>query len=248
MTLKNATLLAIDDDFLTLLSLEDFLRPRCKQLFLETEVKSAADLAIKLQPDLILLDILMGDIDGYTVCAWLKAEEKTRAIPVIFISTLSRAADKVKGFDVGGVDYITKPFAPEEVVARLENCLRLQAQINQPQKNLPSSREEKIALQKKFVLCAERLVLFSYYDNCLIQLNYKECRLLQIVVRTQQSVVTRQQLVEGLGEDYLRFDQRCLETLISRLRKKLAPYDFPIRAMKNYGYYFAAEVQEKTKA
>jgi DNA-binding response OmpR family regulator len=247
MTLKEATLLAIDDDYMSLINLEGFLQSRCKKLFLQVNMETIVDVAIQLQPDIILLDILMGDIDGYTVCAWLKEEASTRAIPVIFISSLLGAVDKAKGFEVGGVDYITKPFELEEVVARIENCLRLHAQINQHRENPPPSREEKIALQKKFVLYTERLVLFSYDDNCLIQLNYKECCLLQVVVRTQQALVTRQQLVEGLGKDYVSFDQRCLETLISRLRKKLAPYDFPIRAMKNYGYYFAAEVQEKTK-
>lgn len=248
MTLKNATLLAIDDDFLTLISLEDCLKSHCKQLFLKTEVESAVALAIQIQPDIVLLDIVMEDIDGYEICCRLKSNPKTQAIPVIFISALSRAVDKVKGFEVGGVDYITKPFESEEVVARLENCLRLHAQINSLQKNSLPWWEEKVVLQKKFVLYAERLALFIYDDNCLIELNYNEYRLLQVVAGTQQSLVTRQQLIEGLGKDYLSFDQRCLETLISRLRKKLAPYDFQIRAVKNYGYYFAAELQEKTKA
>lgn len=145
MTLKNSTLLAIDDDFLTLISLEDFLQSRCKQLFLETKVDSVIDLAIKVQPNIILLDILMEDIDGYEVCRCLKSNPKTQTIPVIFISSLTRATDKVKGFEVGGVDYITKPFEPEEVVARLENCLKLQAQIHQHQKIESKQRHDMIA-------------------------------------------------------------------------------------------------------
>jgi len=239
--LQTVSILAVDDEPLDLMMLEDFLLHRCQQFWGEADTTVAFNLAQEQQPDVILLDILMKPLDGYQFCQRLKANPDTAAIPVIFLSSLIRPSDKVKGFQVGGVDYISKPFHIEEVIARIENVIRLQRQI-QP------SREEKIALQKKFILYTERLVLFSHDDNCLIQLNYNECRLLQAVARTQQALVTRQQLVEGLGEDYLRFDQRCLETLISRLRKKLAPYDFPIRAMKNYGYYFAAEVQEKTKA
>ncbi|VXD12316.1 two-component system response regulator [Planktothrix paucivesiculata] len=80
-----------------------------------------------LPPDLILLDIKMPDMDGYTVCQSLKENEKTRDIPVIFLSALNEVIDKVKAFQVGGVDYITKPFQFEEVVARIENQIALQS-------------------------------------------------------------------------------------------------------------------------
>ncbi|MGL4502085.1 MAG: two-component system response regulator [Planktothrix sp.] len=80
-----------------------------------------------LPPDLILLDIKMPDMDGYTVCQYLKENEKTRDIPVIFLSALNEVIDKVKAFQVGGVDYITKPFQFEEVVARIENQIALQS-------------------------------------------------------------------------------------------------------------------------
>lgn len=70
-------------------------------------------------PDLILLDIKMPGMSGYEVCEHLKADERTRNIPVIFISALNETRDKVKGFSLGGVDYITKPFQPEEVLARI---------------------------------------------------------------------------------------------------------------------------------
>ncbi|HEY9608264.1 hybrid sensor histidine kinase/response regulator [Allocoleopsis sp.] len=76
--------------------------------------------------DLILLDIQMPQIDGYEVCSKLKADERTRHIPVIFISALSDVFDKVRAFGVGGVDYITKPFQVEEVLARVETHLALQ--------------------------------------------------------------------------------------------------------------------------
>ncbi|HEY9604115.1 MAG TPA: PAS domain S-box protein, partial [Allocoleopsis sp.] len=83
----------------------------------------SADLTL---PDLILLDILMPEMDGYQACEQLKASPATRDIPIIFISALSEVMDKVKAFSLGGVDYITKPFQAEEVLARVENQLRLQ--------------------------------------------------------------------------------------------------------------------------
>ena len=83
-------------------------------------------------PDMILLDINMPEMNGFEVCERLKADEGTREIPVIFISALDETADKVKAFNVGGVDYITKPFQLEEVLARVETHLalrRLQKQL-----------------------------------------------------------------------------------------------------------------------
>jgi signal transduction histidine kinase len=89
-------------------------------------------------PDLILLDIMMPEMNGYEVCSELKADERTRDIPVIFISAINDVLDKVKAFSVGGVDYITKPFHVEEVLARVEAHLT----ICNLQKNLQYKNEE----------------------------------------------------------------------------------------------------------
>jgi PleD family two-component response regulator len=78
-------------------------------------------------PDLVLLDIVMPEMDGYETCEQLKADAQTRDIPVIFISALDRAFDKVRAFEVGGVDYVTKPFQAEEVLARVATHLALRA-------------------------------------------------------------------------------------------------------------------------
>lgn len=89
-------------------------------------------------PDLILLDIMMPEMDGYEVCSQLKADERTKNIPVIFISAIDEVVDKVKAFEVGGVDYITKPFQVEEVLARVETHLALQ----RLQKSLANKNDE----------------------------------------------------------------------------------------------------------
>src|SRR6476620_7474482 len=81
-------------------------------------------------PTLILLDVMMPEMNGYEVCARLKASPKTSAIPVIFLSALDDDLDKVKAFDVGAVDYITKPFQNKEVLARVANQLTIQSQQN----------------------------------------------------------------------------------------------------------------------
>lgn len=94
-------------------------------------------------PNLILLDIMMPDIDGYEVCEKLKSDPKTSEIPVIFLSALSDAFDKVKAFSVGGADYIAKPFQFEEVLARVQNQLELRAAKIQNQQ-LNAQLEERV--------------------------------------------------------------------------------------------------------
>ena len=82
-------------------------------------------------PDLILLDIRMPEMDGYEVCRRLKAQPQTQGIPVIFLSALDESLDKVKAFNVGGADYVTKPFQIEEVLARVKHQIRLQQLLNE---------------------------------------------------------------------------------------------------------------------
>ncbi len=110
--------------------------------------------ATKLNPpDLILLDIMMPDMDGYEVCTHLKADAQTQKIPVIFISAINEVLDKVKAFDVGGVDYITKPFQVEEVLARVETHLALIS----TQKILVAKNEELAAKNVELDLTLQQL-------------------------------------------------------------------------------------------
>lgn len=143
-TLENLSILAIDDEPVNLMLLDVFLRPRCQQLWLETDINAALVLAQSQQPDIILLDILMEQMDGYEVCQHLKAHSDTAHIPVIFLSSLDSAVDKVKAFQLGGVDYIAKPFDSDEVIVRIENCMRWHRQIQQKQVISVSEKAEKI--------------------------------------------------------------------------------------------------------
>ena len=98
-------------------------------------------------PDLILLDINMPDLDGYQVCERLKTDQQTQDIPVIFISALDDVLDKVKAFQIGGVDYITKPFQREEVIARIQNQLTIQRQKKQLKAEIESRKKAEESLQ-----------------------------------------------------------------------------------------------------
>ncbi|MEZ4528358.1 MAG: diguanylate cyclase [Desulfobacterales bacterium] len=99
-------------------------------------------------PDLILLDINMPEMDGYTVCEKLKADENTRSIPVIFISALNEVTDKVRAFSAGGVDFISKPFHVEEILARIRTHLKIREMQNQLEEQNLRLRQEIAERQK----------------------------------------------------------------------------------------------------
>ena len=94
-------------------------------------------------PDLILLDVRMPEMDGYTVCRHLKADPAVRSVPVIFISALNESTDKIQGFAAGGVDYITKPFEPAEVLVRIRTHLELW-RLQQRQAQIQVELEERV--------------------------------------------------------------------------------------------------------
>jgi len=108
-------------------------------------------------PDLILLDIVMPGMDGFEVCSKLKAEEKTRDVPIIFISALDEIEDKMRAFSEGGVDYISKPFHAEEVLARVKTHLMLYSLINSLEKKnieLKMALDEVKQLRGLLPICA----------------------------------------------------------------------------------------------
>ncbi len=133
--------LMVDDTPANLELLTVMLRVRGYKVRAAVSGKLALQAARNNPPDLILLDINMPGMNGYEVCAELKADERLKDIPVIFLSALSETMDKVKAFGAGGVDYITKPFQFEEVEARVETQLELRKQKRRLQENYDKLRE-----------------------------------------------------------------------------------------------------------
>lgn len=123
--LKDHNILIVDDNPTNLAVIVDYLEESGLNILVSQDGESSLKRAQYAQPGIILLDILMPGIDGYETCQRLKAESTTKDIPVIFMTALSSTEDKVKGFNVGAVDYVTKPIQPEEVLARIKLHLQL---------------------------------------------------------------------------------------------------------------------------
>lgn len=124
-TSSQGNILVVDDTPANLNLLTQMLSQQGYKVRVAPNGRLALRSVQSVPPDLILLDIMMPDLDGYQVCQELKASSQTKDIPVIFISALHDVIDKVKAFSVGGVDYISKPFQVEEVLVRIENQLKI---------------------------------------------------------------------------------------------------------------------------
>ena len=148
-----ADILVIDDTPENLALLSQILKDKGYKVRSVTKASTGLRGAKAAPPDLILLDVKMPEMNGYEVCEHLKTDETTRDIPVIFISALGDVLDKVKAFEVGGVDYITKPLQVEEVLARIETHLtirRLQQQLQTQNQQLQQEIVERTAAEEKF--------------------------------------------------------------------------------------------------
>ena len=149
MTAPPASILVVEDSPINQRILQSLLAREGYAVRVADHGKAALAQVAEVQPDLILLDILMPEMDGLECCRLLKEQRATRHIPVIFISSLDNTADKLNGFAAGGVDYVTKPFHPSEVLARISTHLklcRLQRQLGEKNRQLELEKQKSEAL------------------------------------------------------------------------------------------------------
>jgi two-component system sensor kinase FixL len=160
-------LLLVDDTPTNLQVLFQTLDGRGHELLIAQNGEEAIQVARDARPDLVLLDIMMPGIDGFETCARLKADPELADSAVIFMSALDDTKDKVRGLELGAVDYITKPFHAEEVIARVDAHLRLRqlerslATTNAALQELNDSLEEKVARRSAALLKSRDAVIFG---------------------------------------------------------------------------------------
>ena len=145
------TLLLVDDNPVNLQVLLKTLDGHGYRLLVAKDGRTALDIAQRVRPDMVLLDVLMPGMGGFEVCRALKADPATRSAPVIFLSALGDVSDKVAGLSLGAVDYITKPIQPEEVLARVDSHLsrhRLERELRKAYERLDRELEGAAGMQR----------------------------------------------------------------------------------------------------
>ena len=178
--------------------------------------------------DLVLLDIMMPGIDGYEVCLQLR---KKSQVPIIFISALSEDDNQLKAYELGGDDYITKPFKPSLLYAK---CIAMIKRTNHIVEN-------KMTFGKLILDINKRLLISQRKEK---RLTDKEFQLLKYLLDHQGQVIPRGQLLDNLwGYDYYG-DGRTVDTYIRRLRKKFGEYAFYIQTVVKTGYMLEVKDHE----
>ena len=182
-------------------------------------------------PDLILLDWMLPEISGIDFARQLKKDAKTQHIPIIILTARGEEEDKIRGFDVGADDYITKPFSPRELIARIKAVLRR------------VSKHGEILVVKDLKLNpTEHRVMVGETE---VEIGPTEFRLLHFFLQNRERVYSREQVLDHVWGANIYIEERTVDVHIRRLRKALAPYNYDsfVQTVRGVGYRFT----EKTK-
>jgi two-component system phosphate regulon response regulator PhoB len=189
--------------------------------------EAALAAARKNLPDLIVLDLLLPSVDGLEICRRLKADEKTKHIPIIMLTAKSEESDMVTGLELGADDYMTKPFSPRVLLARVRAILRRKAK--------QASEDVAIQIRELVIHPGRHEVLIGGKP---IELTYTEFRLLHFLARKPGWAFTRSQIVDAVkGEDY-PVTERSVDVQVAGLRKKLGALGRSIETVRGVGYRF----------
>jgi two-component system phosphate regulon response regulator PhoB len=179
-------------------------------------------------PDLILLDLMLPAVDGLSVCRILKGDPQTQHIPVVMVTAKTEEADVVTGLELGADDYITKPFSPRVLLARIRAVLR---------------RKQVAELDDDSSIKVHELVIHPGRHEVLLRgqqvdLTFTEFRLLQFLARKPGWAFSRNQIVDAVkGEDY-PVTERSVDVQVAGLRKKLGDFGSYIETVRGVGYRF----------
>lgn len=204
--------LIAEDDFNIRTGLEDLLEMEGYECIKAIDGEEALVLFDKYQPDIVLLDIMMPKVDGYTVCR--KIRQIDERVPVIFITAKSEEIDQVLGLELGADDYIKKPFGTREVVARIRAVSR--RTLGTGNKNEHSAAESDFELNGLVVYPSQ---LRAVRHDEVIDLSFRDIKILTLLFEKQGEVVSRDSLFDYCwGRNYLP-SSRTLDQHISKLRK-----------------------------
>lgn len=178
--------------------------------------------------DLILLDVMMGEMSGFQMARRLKEHPETAAIPIIFCTARDSEDDTVNGLDLGADDYVTKPFSVREVLARVKNVLR---------RNSTGEEEERVDCEG---LSLDLRSKGCTVDGKSILLTKKEFEILALLLRHRGTIFSREEILRYVWPDEVIVLNRTVDVNITRLRRKIGDYGRRIITRLGYGYGFEA--------
>lgn len=215
--------LIIDDDAENLDIVSEMLKGSFEPLRADSGKEGLA-VAVRGNPDIILLDVNMPDMDGYEVCKRLRENPQTRAIPIVMLTTSVALESRVKGLDSGADDYITKPFQGRELIARLNARIR--------RVEFEAKKEEELSLGN-LKLNPKSFQVWVADEE--IRLTQMEFELLRYFLEHPNQVIQRNKLLGDLWPDSVVTD-RTVDTHIANLRKKIKNFTYSLTTVYGAGY------------
>ena len=201
----------------------------------EVDTANSAEEALKMNIssyNLLLLDVMMGEISGFKMANMLKKDKKTAHVPIIFITAKDTENDTVTGFNLGADDYISKPFSLREVIARVKAVLRRTATVE------TEKAPEQITYQTLTIDITKKKVSI---DDEEIALTKKEFEILFLLLQNKGRVFSREDILARIWSDEVYVLDRTIDVNITRLRKKIGIYGKRIVTRLGYGYCFETE-------
>ena len=192
--------------------------------------EEALEVAKTLSPDLIVLDWMLPGKSGIQFAKEIRANERTKDIPIIFLTARSEEVDKVTGLNAGGDDYLTKPFSPKELIARIRAILRRMS---------PQLKEEVLEINGLTLDSTTHRVTFNQSGRLVkVELGPTEFRLLRFFMANTERVHTRGQLLDKVWGDHVFVEERTVDVHIKRLRAVLSPIgcETMIETVRGSGY------------
>lgn len=222
-------ILIVDDEKDIVKMLDYNLRREGFKVISAYDGEDAIDLAKREYPDLIILDLMLPAMDGLEVCKVLKKEDRTAKIPIIMLTAKAEEADKILGLELGADDYLTKPFSPRELIARVKAVLR---RLQEKEKLPEVLRIGNLALDSSKIML--------YVKDRPVGLTAKEFELLKTLIKAGGRVLSRDYLLDTIWgfEHALEIQTRTVDVHIRTLRRKLKSEARRIITVKNYGYRF----------
>ena len=217
------TLLLVDDEPAILQMLGDYLKSSYT-IKRAINGKTALKFIQQDNPECIVLDWMLPDMQGPEIVAWVRSSELYKDIPIIMLSAKSEELDKLKGFDVGADDYITKPFSLKELHARIKSLLRRSS----------TNMNDSICIGN---ICIDTTSLKFSIDNQLIELTSREFKLMKLLMKNPQRIYSRGQLISLVWGSSSVITDRAVDVCVSRLRKILKENDQDLlKTVRGIGY------------
>jgi DNA-binding response OmpR family regulator len=224
------TVLVIEDESDILEVIEYNLRREGFEVQSSREGREGLRMVRGEMPSLLLLDLMLPGVDGIEICRQVKADPATRQIPVLIVSAKGEESDVVLGLGVGADDYITKPFSPRELIARVKAVLRRGPLRDE------TAGQERISISNVTIDAGRHEVIV---DGQQVSFTATEFRLLHYMARHPGRVFTRDQLLSSVIGDDVAVIDRNIDVHVRSVRKKLGSYRDLIETIRGVGYRFA---------